>query len=100
MIGTYLHKIEQADLIETNLNFTPNRTFLTAAHLQASNKIGPSPESAVVSTTQRLWNSAGKEIPNVFVMDSSIFPTSVGANPMQSIYTFAKIFVDRLIDGC
>jgi hypothetical protein len=26
-----------------------------------------------------------------------IFPTSVGANPMQSIYTFAKIFVDRLI---
>jgi choline dehydrogenase-like flavoprotein len=100
MIGTYLHKIEQADLIERNLKFTPNRTFLTAAHLQASNKIGPSPESAVVSTTQRLWNTAGEEIPNAFVMDSSIFPTSVGANPMQSIYTFAKIFVDRLIAGC
>jgi choline dehydrogenase-like flavoprotein len=45
------------------------------------------------------WNTAGEEIPNVFVMDSSIFPKSVGANPMQSIYTFAKIFVDRLIDG-
>jgi hypothetical protein len=24
----------------------------------------------------------------------SIFPTSIGANPMQSIYTFAKIFAD------
>jgi len=28
-------------------------------------------------------------------MDSSIFPTSVGANPMQSIYTFAQIFSDH-----
>jgi choline dehydrogenase-like flavoprotein len=40
-----------------------------------------------------------QEIPNLYVMDSSIFPTSVGANPMQSIYTFAKIFSDRLIHG-
>jgi choline dehydrogenase-like flavoprotein len=100
MHGTYLHHIEQADLVEKNLQFTPNRTFLTAAHLQATNKIGPSPESAVVSTSQRVWNTAGEEIPNVFVMDSSIFPTSVGANPMQSIYTFAKIFSDRLLAGC
>jgi hypothetical protein len=100
MRGAYLDKIEQADLVEENLQFTPNRTFLTAAHLQATNKIGPSPETAVVSTTQRLWNTAGEEIPNVFVMDSSIFPTSVGANPMQSIYTFAKIFSGRLLAGC
>jgi hypothetical protein len=100
MIGVYLTNIAQADLVGANLNFTPNRTFLTAAHLQAANKIGPSPDSAVVSTTQRLWNTAGAEIPNVFVMDSSIFPTSVGANPMQSIYTFAKIFSDRLVSGC
>jgi choline dehydrogenase-like flavoprotein len=100
MIGAYLYNIEQADLVEQNLNFTPNRTFLTAAHLQAANKIGPSPDCAVVSTTQRLWNTAGEEIPNVFVMDSSIFPTSVGANPMQGIYTFAKIFSDRVISGC
>ncbi len=39
------------------------------------------------------------EIPNLYVMDSSIFPTSVGANPMQAIYTFAKIFSDRLLAG-
>jgi choline dehydrogenase-like flavoprotein len=32
-------------------------------------------------------------------MDSSIFPTSVGANPMQTIYAFAKIFSDRLLAG-
>ncbi|WP_315823340.1 hypothetical protein [Paraflavitalea speifideaquila] len=30
-------------------------------------------------------------------MDSSMFPTSVGANPMQSLYTLAKIFSERLL---
>ena len=33
----------------------------------------------------------------MYVIDSSIFPTSVGANPMQSVYTFAYLFCDRLL---
>ncbi len=97
MDGVYLDRIEQADLVEQNLDFTPNRTFLSAAHLQAANKMGPSSDTAVVSKSHRLWNIEGAEVPNVFVMDSSMFPTSVGANPMQTIYTFAKMFSDQLI---
>jgi hypothetical protein len=97
---TFISDPEQADLVERNLKFTPNRTRLTAAHLQAANKIGSSPDQSVVSTRQRVWNTkTGREIPNLYVMDSSIFPTSVGSNPMQSIYTFAKIFSDRLLHG-
>jgi choline dehydrogenase-like flavoprotein len=100
MRGVYLTDINQADLVEQHLNFIPNRTVLTAAHIQAADKIGPSPDIAVVSTRQRVWNViTGEEIPNLYVMDSSIFPTSVGANPMQSIYTFAKIFSARFLHG-
>jgi hypothetical protein len=100
MQGVYLTDIEQADLVQQHLNFIPNRTVLTAAHIQAADKIGPSPDIAVVSTRQRVWNVITREeVPNLYVMDSSIFPTSVGANPMQSIYTFAKIFAGRLIHG-
>src|SRR5262249_35545253 len=78
----------------------PNRTRLTATHLQGANKIGSSPGHSVVSTRQRVWNTrTGREIPNLYIMDSSIFPTSAGGNPMQTIYTFAKIFSDRLIKG-
>lgn len=100
MIGSYLTSIDQANLVEKNLQFLPNRTLLTSAHLQASNKIGISASTSVVSTRQKVWNViTGEEIPNLFVMDSSIFPTSVGANPMQSIYSFAKIFSERLIHG-
>jgi hypothetical protein len=100
MRGVFLCNIDQADLVKEHLDFIPNRTLLTAAHIQAANKIGPSPDVSVVSTRQRVWNVITRgEVPNLYIMDSSIFPTSVGANPMQSIYTFAKIFADRLIHG-
>jgi hypothetical protein len=97
MRGVYLTRIEEADLVEQNLQFTPNRTLITSAHLQAANKMGASLQTSVVSTRNRLWNVKGQEIPNLYVMDSSIFPTSVGANPMQSIYTFARILSEQLI---
>lgn len=98
MVGTYFTDIKQADLIDENLKFIPNRNILTSAHLQATNKMGPS-GTGVVSLNHRLWAADGSEVPNVYVMDSSIFPTSVGANPMQSLYTIAKIFSERLIEG-
>ena len=98
MVGMYLTDISQADAVEQNIQFTPNRTILTSAHLQATNKMGPVGKG-VVSLNHRLWAANGEEVPNVYVMDSSIFPTSVGANPMQSLYSIAKIFSERLING-
>ncbi|MDQ3654988.1 MAG: GMC family oxidoreductase N-terminal domain-containing protein [Chloroflexota bacterium] len=98
MVGTYLTDIAQADTVQQNIQFVPNRTILTSAHLQASNKMGPK-DKGVVSLNHRLWAANGEEVPNVYVMDSSIFPTSVGANPMQSLYSIAKIFSERLING-
>ena len=98
MRGSYLDHIQQADLVEQNLQFIPNRTVLTSAHLQATNKLGASADTSVASTRQRIWNIVTKEeIPNLYLMDSSMYPTSVGANPMQSLYTFAKIFSERLL---
>jgi len=98
MRGIYLDNIQQADLVEQNLQFIPNRAVLTSAHLQATNKLGAAADTSVASTRQRIWNMVTKEeIPNLYLMDSSMYPTSVGANPMQSLYTFAKIFSERLL---
>jgi len=79
----------QADLVEKNLRFIPNRSIVTSAHMQATNKIGASPSNSVVSKEFKVWGTEG-----LYVVDGSVFPTSIGANPMQSIYTFAKIFAD------
>jgi len=78
------------------LKFKDNLTLLSSAHMQGTNKMGSNPRSSVVSKNFKVWNQATDlEIDNLYVIDSSIFPTSIGANPMQSIYTFAKIFVDQ-----
>jgi choline dehydrogenase-like flavoprotein len=77
--------------VEQRLQFIPNRTIVTSAHMQASNKMGASPANSVVSREFKVWGTE-----SLYVMDGSVFPTSIGANPMQSIYTFAKIFADRM----
>jgi choline dehydrogenase-like flavoprotein len=53
--------------------------------------MGRNPELSVVDHQFRVWNYS-----NFFIVDGSIFSTSVGANPMQSIYTMGKIFADTI----
>jgi choline dehydrogenase-like flavoprotein len=81
---------DQAEQIRKNLHFIPNRTMVTSAHMQATDKMGSAAGNSVVGYDFRVWNTQ-----NLYVVDGSIFPTSVGANPMQSIYTIAKIFADH-----
>ena len=85
-----LTNIHQADQVEKNLQFIPNRSIVTSAHMQATNKMGSSPANSVVGTDFRVWGTEG-----LYAVDGSVFPTSIGANPMQSIYTFAKLFADQ-----
>ncbi len=85
---------KQADAVEKTLRFVPNQTIITSAHMQATNKMGSSESKSVVSRDFRVWGTK-----SLYVVDGSVFPTSIGANPMQSIYTFAKIFADRMTAG-
>jgi choline dehydrogenase-like flavoprotein len=79
----------QAEAAANHLQFTPNRTMVTSAHMQATNKMGATAQTSVVAQDFHVWGTK-----NLYVVDGSVFPTSVGANPMQSIYTIAKIFAD------
>ncbi|MBV9083148.1 MAG: GMC family oxidoreductase [Acidobacteriaceae bacterium] len=85
-----LRSADQASLVEKNLKFISGRTMITSAHMQGTDKMGATPESSVVAQDFHVWGTRG-----LYVVDGSIFPTSVGANPMQSIYTIAKIFADH-----
>lgn len=87
VVFTNIHQIEK------NLHFIPNRSFVTSAHMQATDKMGANPRESVVARDFHVWGTK-----NLYVVDGSVFPTSVGANPMQSIYTFAKVFADRMTE--
>jgi choline dehydrogenase-like flavoprotein len=82
---------EQAECLERYLQFVPNRTNLANFHLQGSCKLGPDPSNSVVGHDHRVHGTQ-----NVYVMDSSVFPTTVGANPMQSIYSLSKLVAERI----
>ncbi len=89
---------KQAQTFINKLEFTPNLNFITSAHMQGSNKLATSGFYGVVSPNFKLFNGeTDQEIDNMYVVDSSIFPTSIGANPMQSIYTIAKLFTDNIL---
>jgi hypothetical protein len=81
---------DQAALVEKNLQFIANRSVVTSAHMQGTDKMGADAQTSVVGQDFHVWGTQ-----DLYVVDGSVFPTSVGANPMQSIYTIAKIFADH-----
>jgi choline dehydrogenase-like flavoprotein len=83
--------LEQAESLKSKLRFRPGQTIITSAHMQGTCKMGLQPDTSVVGPDHRVWG-----VQNLYICDSSVFPTSVGANPMQSIYTVAKILADQL----
>lgn len=84
------HSLKQLLIALNNIDFMPYSTLVTSAHMQATNKMGNNPLTSVVDNNHKVWGYN-----NLYVVDSSIFPGSIGANPMQSIYTMAKLFSNR-----
>ena|GEM_PF-952073 len=80
------------DHVFSGFRLMRNQTLLVAAHMMGGNKLGVSEMTSVVNKDYQVWG-----VSDLYVIDSSIFPGSVGANPMQTIYTCAKIFVDRFL---
>ena len=60
---------KQADAVEKNLRFIPNRTIVTSAHMQATDKMGATEASSVVSRDFRVWGTS-----NLYVVDGQRIP--------------------------
>jgi choline dehydrogenase-like flavoprotein len=62
----------------------PLVTPVVSAHVMGGCPLGPEPRTSVVDATGRHHHLA-----NLYVVDGSLFPTSIGANPQLSIYAIA-----------
>ncbi len=80
------------DTLMKDFYLTPNQTILFGGHMMSGNKLGVNPKNSVVNGDYQVWQTE-----NLYLIDASIFPESVGANPMQTIYTTAKIFADQFM---
>jgi choline dehydrogenase-like flavoprotein len=88
--GLSIKTLKEADYFEKNLKLVPNKTLLMGAHMLGANKLGVDPKTSVVDPNHQVWG-----VNQLYVVDASILPSSPGANPMTTIYTVAKLFVER-----
>jgi hypothetical protein len=75
----------------TTLPLAPLATPVVSAHVMGGAPFGPDPQRAVVDLDGRHHHLA-----NLYVMDGSLFPTSIGANPQLSIYGIVARLADAL----
>ena len=86
----HFRAVEEASYC-AELRFLPHATTITSAHCQSTVKMAEDPRLGMV-------NSRGEShfARNLLVCDSSVFPTSCGANPMISIMALARYQARRL----
>jgi choline dehydrogenase-like flavoprotein len=63
----------------------------STAHLMGGCRMGDNPADSVTNADGRTW-----DIPNLWVCDGSLFPTSGGVNPSMTIYALAARIADRI----
>jgi choline dehydrogenase-like flavoprotein len=66
------------------LKFAPLVTPVVSAHVMGGCALGSKPERSAVDLSGRYHH-----LDNLYVMDGSLFPTSLGANPQLTIYAVA-----------
>ncbi len=69
----------------------PNRLSAFTAHQMGGCRMGADPSRSVVDPHLR-----HHAFDNLFVVDGSVFPTSLGVNPMESIYGIASWASDHV----
>mgnify|MGYP003460500737 CR=1 FL=1 len=69
----------------------PLVTPVVSAHVMGGYPLGPDPHRAVVDLDGR-----HHQLANLHVLDGSLFPTSIGANPQLSIYGIVAKLADAL----
>ena len=83
----------EADLARiADAPFGPNLHTLFSAHQMGGCPMGEDPKTSVVSSRGR-----HHELENLWIMDGSIFPTSLGVNPQLSIYAHSRLFTSEIV---
>ena len=65
---------------------------LAISHLFGTTRMSPRPDAGVVGPDFRVHGTE-----NLYVVDSSVFPTNLGVNPQLAIMALARIAAGRII---
>jgi choline dehydrogenase-like flavoprotein len=88
--GVVFTSFREAQSAISGFELAPLRTPLFSAHVMGGCPLGGDARRSAVDPAGRY-----RHLANLFVVDGSLFPTSIGANPQLSIYAIAA----RIADG-
>lgn len=72
----------------------PNRLALYSAHVNGTARLGTDPRTSGCTPTGERHG-----VPGLYVMDGSLLPTGVGANPQETIMALVTVLTERLLEG-
>jgi choline dehydrogenase-like flavoprotein len=90
--GAAFTTLAQAKAAIAGFDLRPLVTRVVSAHVMGGAALGADPRRAVVDVTGRHHHLA-----NLYVVDGSLFPTSIGANPQLSIYAMSARLATALV---
>jgi choline dehydrogenase-like flavoprotein len=82
----------QIERVVDGLRWEVGSTPVFSAHLMGGCRMGDDPKSSVVRSADLRHHA----LANLYVIDGSVFPTSLGVNPQESIYGLARLMSTRL----
>ncbi|MCG3172008.1 MAG: putative GMC-type oxidoreductase [Myxococcota bacterium] len=85
-----VHSMEELERAKPRL--TPGHFNAIATHLFGTARMGADPSNSVVNPRFECHH-----VKNLYVVDSSVFPTNMGVNPMLSIMGMSKLCTDMLL---
>ena len=87
--------IESADQVDSVINSLENgkhRYKLVSYHPQGTMRMGKDPKKSVVGPDGRMH-----DLDNVYVIDASLFPTTLLVNPQETVYAMASYLSDQML---
>ncbi len=84
---------DQVKLVE-EAPLEPRAYTFIASHLFGAARMAPQASGGVVDTTFAVHG-----LPNLFLVDSSVFPTNLGVNPQHSIMAMSRLATHRIVDS-
>jgi len=83
---------EYLSFVEKRLVLDRHKSFCVSAHQMGTCRFGCMPEQSACDQNGELW-----ECDDVYVLDSSTFPTSIGSNPMVAVLTISHMLSRRIV---
>jgi long-chain-alcohol oxidase len=80
----FIRSATEVDAKLTMQKMEKDPPLITSGHPMGGCRLGENPARDVVDSDGRSWDVDG-----LFVADSSVFPTSLGANPCFTVYALA-----------